>query len=85
MYNTSRHPQLDGIVKLYKEILEKYLRKVISTHQRDWDKSLPLLLLDYGESTHINICTMPTRIVLGRDLHLPCNLLFGVPKTSINL
>jgi hypothetical protein len=28
-----------------------------------------------------NIGTMPTSMVLGRDLHLPCDLLFGAPPT----
>jgi hypothetical protein len=33
--------------KIIMKTLEKYLRKGISIHQRDWEKKLPLFLLDY--------------------------------------
>jgi transposase InsO family protein len=49
---TPLHPQSDGMVECYIKTVEKHLRKVITTHQRDWDATLPIFPLAYRESTH---------------------------------
>jgi hypothetical protein len=38
---TPLHPQLDGMVECYIKIVEEHLRKVVTSHQRDWDERLP--------------------------------------------
>jgi len=40
--STPPHPQSDGMVERYVKTIEKRLRKVVSTHQRDWDERLPI-------------------------------------------
>jgi len=49
---TPLHPQSDGMVERYVKTIEEHLRKVVSTHQRDWDERLPIFLLAYRASTH---------------------------------
>jgi transposase InsO family protein len=44
---TPLHPQSDGMVERYVKMIEEHLRKVVSTHQRDWDDRLPIFLLAY--------------------------------------
>jgi hypothetical protein len=57
--------------------VEEPLRKVVASHQCDWDGRLPLFLLAYRESTHDTTGSTPARLVFGRELRLPCDLLFG--------
>jgi hypothetical protein len=63
---------------------EEHLRKVVSTHLRDWDGKLPIYLLAYRAPTHGTTGTMSTSMVLGREQLLPCDL-FGAPPTRSNL
>jgi hypothetical protein len=73
------HPQSDGMVERYVKTVDELLRKVVSTHQRDWDERLPIFLLAYHASTHKTTGMTPANMVFGRELHLPCDLLFGAP------
>jgi hypothetical protein len=66
------------MVGRYMKTVEEHMRKVVSTHQRDWDERLPVFLLAYRASTHTTGMT-PTNMVFGRELRLPCDLLFGAP------
>jgi hypothetical protein len=47
--------------------IEEHLRKVVSTHQRDWDERLPLFLLAYRASTHDITGMTPANMVFGRE------------------
>jgi hypothetical protein len=67
------------MVERYVKTIEEHLRKVVSTHQRDWDERLPIFLLVYRASTHDTTGMTPTNMVFGRELRLPCDLLFGAP------
>ena len=44
---TPLHPQSDGMVERYVKTIKEHLRKVVSTHQWDWDERLPIFLLAY--------------------------------------
>jgi hypothetical protein len=59
--------------------VEEHLRKVVSTHQRDWDERLPIFLLAYRASTHDTTFMTPANMVFGRELRLPCDLLLRSP------
>jgi hypothetical protein len=76
---TPLHPQSDGMGERYVKTIEEHLRKVVSTHQRDWDERLPIFLLACRASTHDTTGMTPANIVFGRELRLPCDLLFGAP------
>jgi hypothetical protein len=65
------------MVEIYVKIVEEHQRKVILMHQREWDEKPPLFLLAHRALTHKNIGTMPASMVFGRQLSLPCDLLFG--------
>jgi hypothetical protein len=63
----------------YVRTIEEHLRKVVSTHQRNWDDRLPIFLLAYRASTHDTTGVTPANMVFWRELRLPCDLLFGAP------
>ncbi|XP_033607654.1 uncharacterized protein LOC117282386 [Cryptotermes secundus] len=71
--------QSDGTVERYVKTIEEHLRKIVASHQRDWDERLPLFLLAYRASIHDTTGLTPASLVFGRELRLPCDLLFGVP------
>jgi hypothetical protein len=67
------------MVERYVKTIKEHLRKVVSTYQRDWDERLPIFLLAYRASTHDTTGMTRANMVFGRELHLPCDLLFGAP------
>jgi hypothetical protein len=67
------------MVERYVKTIEEHLRKVVSTHQRDWDERLPIFLLAYRALTHDTTGMTPANMVFGRELRLPCDLMFGAP------
>ena len=76
---TPLHPQSDGMDERYVRNIEEHLRKVVSSNQRDWDERLPLFLLAYRASTHETTGVTPANLVFGRELRLPCDLMFEAP------
>jgi hypothetical protein len=65
------------MVGRYIKTVEEHLRNVVASHQREWDERLPLVLLVYRPSTHDPTGLAPVSLVFGRELRLPCDLLFG--------
>ncbi|KFM71818.1 Apical endosomal glycoprotein, partial [Stegodyphus mimosarum] len=43
---------------------------------------LPLFLLAYRSAVHETTCYSPSQMLFGRDLRLPCDLLFGRPPNA---
>lgn len=75
---TPLHPQSDGMVERMNRTMGRYLSKVVSDHQRDWDQYLHLFLLAYRSSVHESTGHSPANILFGRELRLPCDLQFGI-------
>ena len=71
---TPLHQQSNGMVKRYVKTIEELLRKVVSTHQRNWNERLSLFLLAYRASTHETTGVTPANMAFGRELRLPCDL-----------
>jgi hypothetical protein len=78
MRTTPLDPQSDGMVEHYIKTVEEHLRKVVASHQRDWEERLPLFLLAYRASTYDTMGLTPARLVFRQELRLYCDLLFGV-------
>lgn len=74
---TALHPQSDGMVERMNRTINRHLSKVVSGHQRDWDKCLHLFLFAYRSSIHETTGQTPASIIFGRELRLPCDLKFG--------
>lgn len=79
---TPLHPQSDGMVERFNRTMEQFLSKVVERHQTDWDKHLPLFLMAYRAAIHETTGQTPAKVVLGRELRLPCDLVFGSAGTS---
>jgi len=53
------------MVEHYMNTIEEHQRKVVSTHQWDWDERLPTFLLAYRASTHETTGVTPPAWCLG--------------------
>ena len=76
---TPYHPQSDGLVERFNRTLESMLSKLIGDDQRAWDDALPLVMLAYRSSVHETIGETPSRMVFGRQVQLPVDLVLGRP------
>jgi hypothetical protein len=46
------HKQSDSMLKRYVKTVMQHLRKVVTSHQRDWNEGLPIFLLSYTAYTY---------------------------------
>lgn len=76
---TALHPQSDGMVERFNKTIEDHLSKVVEGHQQDWDQYLPLFLMAYRSAVHDTTGMTPAMVLFGRELRLPCDILFGCP------
>jgi hypothetical protein len=79
---TTLYPQSDGMVERYVKTVEELLKKVASTHQRDWDERLPIFLLAYWASSHETTAMTPANMVFGRNFPCPVTCCSGLPLTK---
>ena len=77
---TPYHPQSDGMVKRFNRTLEAQLSKFADHNQKDWDEHIPFLLMAYRSATHDTTHCSPVKMMLGRELKMPIDLMFGRPE-----
>ncbi|KAF8782265.1 Retrovirus-related Pol polyprotein like [Argiope bruennichi] len=76
---TPLHPQSDGMVERFNRTILNHLSIHVSMNQQDWDRKLPMFLLAYRSAVHETTGFTPSQMLFGRELRLPCDLLFGRP------
>ena len=77
---TPLHPQSDGMVERYNRTIGTQLAMYAQDNPAEWDKHIPLLLLAYRSATHEATRETPAKLMLGRELALPIDLLYGIPE-----
>ncbi|KRX24424.1 Retrovirus-related Pol polyprotein from transposon [Trichinella nelsoni] len=77
---TAHHPQSVGMVKRMNRTLLDLLAKASIDHPDDWDAHLDRVLLAYRSSVHHTTGATPSRVVFGRELRLPVDLVYGLPR-----
>ena len=76
---TPLRPQSDGMVERFNQTMEAMLSKFVSDNQTDWDEHLPLLMMAYRSAEHDTTGFSPSELMLGRQVQLPVDILFGRP------
>jgi transposase InsO family protein len=79
---TALYPQSDGMVERFNRTMAQHLAIFIEKNQKDWDRHLPFLLMAYRSATHESTGFTPASMLFGRELRLPCDLLFGRPEET---
>ena len=80
---TPLHPQSDGMVERFNRTIQQHLSKMVGENQVDWDKHIPLFLMAYRGSVHNTTKATPSKMLFGREIRLPCDLMFGSPGDKV--
>ena len=80
---TAYHPQSNGFIERYNRTLENILSKLIDNEQRSWDDALLYAMMAYRSSVHESTNQSPEKMLLGREIQLPVDLLLGCPPDSV--
>lgn len=70
-------PQSDGLVERANRTIENMLASFVSQNQKDWDEYLLLLMLAYRSAQHKATGISPCKMMLGRHVSLPADLVLG--------
>ena len=73
------------MVERFNRTLEEMLSAFVNDHQNDWDTYLPFLTMAYRSSKHESTKYSPNRLMLGREVNLPVDLIYGLPPNSIHV
>lgn len=75
---TPYHPSSNGLVERFNRTLLQMMRCFVSQNQDDWDEHIPLLAGAYRSTPHTSTGLTPNRLMLGREVHLPQEVMFGL-------
>ena len=79
---TSYHPQSDGLVERYNRTLQGMLSLFVEENQRDWDEYVAVLCMAYRASPQESTNVTPNMMMLGHEVNLPVDILYGQPVTD---
>ena len=80
---TPGYPQSDGMVERFNGTLLNSLAMYTSNHQRDWEEYLHYVLVAYRSAVHESTGVSPTKMMLGRDVWVPVDLVIQRPDDEI--
>ncbi len=76
---TALHPQSDGQCERFNRTLLDLLAKLAVEHPEDWDLKLPFAMSAYRSTCHTTTGETPNRLMLGREVTTPLQLLTPPP------
>lgn len=71
------------MVERFNKTIGHQLAKFVDYHRRDWDGHIPYLMLAYRSAVHESTGCTPAKVIFGRDLLLPVDLLLGRPEEEV--
>ena len=84
-HTTAFHPQSDGLVERFNRTLENMLSLYVADNQKDWDQYLPLMMMAYRATPQGSTQCSPNLLMLGREVDLPIDLMFGRPEIDLDV
>ena len=78
------HPQTDRLVERFNATLCKGLSMYVSSHQKDWDKNLPLVLFAYRVSPNATTGKSPFYLLYGHEPRLPLDVTSLLPDSKVS-
>jgi transposase InsO family protein len=79
---TPYRPSTNGMIERFHRTLNSMLAKVINDDQRNWDEKLPSVMMAYRASVHESTGFTPNRLMFGREVRLPVDLVYPTPVTD---
>ena len=77
VFGSDRHLKCDGQVERFNETLLNMLSKHVKEDQENWDDELPFLMMAYRCSVNETTGFTPSMLMLGHELRLPIDIVFG--------
>ncbi len=71
------------MVVQFNRTLLNSLAMYTSNHQRDWEEYMPYVLFAYRLAVHESTGVSPTKMMLGRDVRVPVDLVIQRPDNEI--
>ena len=75
---TPYRPQSDGLIERFNRTVQQMLAVLVNEARDNWDDHLPYVMLAYRSSVQESTKFTPNRLMLGREVSLPIDLM--VPK-----
>ena len=79
--STSYRPQSNGFIELANRTIQAMLRPYIFNNQKDWDEHLQYVMLAYRSSVQESTNFTPSKLMFGRQVRLPVDLMYGNPPS----
>jgi hypothetical protein len=73
-------PWSDGLVERFNRTLQTMLKGVVNDQRDDWDEHIPYVLMAYRSTPQQSTNTSPYKLLFGREMCLPIDLMVGVPR-----
>ncbi|CAG2213568.1 unnamed protein product [Mytilus edulis] len=79
---TPYHPQSDGMVERYNQTAQIMLAMYVDENRSNWDDHLPYVMMAYRAAIHESTKCTPNKLMLGREISLPIDVMAGAPPKS---
>ena len=79
---TPYRPQSDGLVERFNQTLQIMLKSFVNKNRNDWDDHLPYLLMAYRASENESTGVTPFKMMFGREMSYPLDIMAGNPKSD---
>jgi transposase InsO family protein len=76
---SSYRPLSNDMVERMNRVVGSMIRQFVDYTQSDWDMYLPLLSMAYNSTIHSSTGFSPNKLMFGRELHLPLDLVLPDP------
>ena len=80
--STPYRPQSNGLIERFNRTLGKMIRSFIASNIYDWDVHIPLLTAAYRSTRHPATGFTPNKLMLGREVNLPIDILYPRPSSQ---
>ncbi|CAG2251645.1 unnamed protein product [Mytilus edulis] len=77
---TPYHPKSDGMVERFNKTLATMLTGYVNEYHSNWDVLLPYVMMAYRSSQHETTGYTPNRLMLGREVSTPLDLIYKLPS-----
>ena len=71
------------MVERYNRTLKTQLSLFVAEHQKNWDKYVHLLFMAYRTATHASTHFTPARLLMGREIRTPIDLVYERPDPEV--
>src|ERR1041385_704512 len=72
-FSTAYHPQSQGQVERFNQVLEDMLRACVISFGKKWEESLPFAEFSYNNSYQASLKMAPFEVLYGRKCRTPLN------------